>query len=262
MHRMQQYFKPDFKRMSTPTGKYMYIFDTLYTQDESNQNEKHPLFVNGINVEPDISIDKEGYYKKPDDLDNPSVIRNVYTQWISDCSGAFVKCPTIEQCLSKSESIVDSNASIATIYPEEEDSSWTLQWNPIRVKVDMPNFQIHWAPSYKVPFKSRIAFDEPTPEALDKTIELQTMHKSRTDWLQEMADLHVPFVDSTTLRLESEMEAQKDKLRRKVRDARIRAKLSKYRAERMAARYEEKYGIYPEEDVEEAQTEVDSNSDD
>jgi hypothetical protein len=259
---MQPYFKPDFKRVSTQSGKNMYIFDTLYTQDESNQNEKHTLFVNGINVEPDISLDKETYFKRPDDLDNPSIIKNVYLQWINDCSGAFVKCPTIEQCLSKSESIVDSNASIATIYPEEEDNSWTLQWNPIRVKVDMPVFQIYWAPSYKVPFKSRIAFDEPEHEALDKTIELQTNIKSRTDWLQEMADLHVPFVDSSTLRLESEMEAQKDKFRRKVRDARIRAKLSKYRAERMAVRYEEKYGVYPEEDLEEAQTEVDSNSDD
>lgn len=259
---MQPYFKPDFKRVSTQSGKNMYIFDTLYTQDESNQNEKHSLFVNGINVEPDISLDKETYFKRPDDLDNPSIIKNVYLQWINDCSGAFVKCPTIEQCLSKSESIVDSNASIATIYPEEEDNSWTLQWNPIRVKVDMPVFQIYWAPSYKVPFKSRIAFDEPEHEALDKTIELQTNIKSRTDWLQEMADLHVPFVDSSTLRLESEMEAQKDKFRRKVRDARIRAKLSKYRAERMAVRYEEKYGVYPEEDLEEAQTEVDSNSDD
>ena len=262
MHIMQPYFKPDFKRVSTQSGKNMYIFDTLYTQDESNQNEKHSLFVNGINVEPDISLDKETYFKRPDDLDNPSIIKNVYLQWINDCSGAFVKCPTIEQCLSKSESIVDSNASIATIYPEEEDNSWTLQWNPIRVKVDMPVFQIYWAPSYKVPFKSRIAFDEPEHEALDKTIELQTNIKSRTDWLQEMADLHVPFVDSSTLRLESEMEAQKDKFRRKVRDARIRAKLSKYRAERMAVRYEEKYGVYPEEDLEEAQTEVDSNSDD
>jgi len=239
------------------------MFDTLYTQNSDNLNEKHPLFVDGINVEPEMNMDKESYYKKPDDLDNPNVVRNVYMQWISDCSGAFVKCPTIEQCLSKSESIVDSNASIATIYPEEEDNSWTLQWNPIRVKVDMPLFQIYWAPSYKVPFKSRISLDEspPTPEVLDRTIELQTNPKSRTDWLQEMADLHVPFVDSSTLRLESEMEAQKDKLRRKVRDARIRAKLSKYRAERMAARYEEKYGIYPDEDAEEAQTEVDSNSD-
>lgn len=256
---MQPYFKSDFKRQSTTGGKYMYIFDTLYSQEIPN--EAYPLFVNGINIEAELTSDKEEYYKKPDDLDNPIIIKKVYTQWISDCSGAFVKCPSIEQCLSKSESIIDSNASIATIFPEEEDKSWTLQWAPTRIRVDMPNFQIHWAPSYKIPFKSRITLDEEPNPNMEKTIELQTQEKPRTDWLQEMADLHVPFVDSGTLRLESEMEAQKEKHRRKVRDARIRAKLSKYRAEREAARYEEKYGVYPEEDADEAQTEAESNSD-
>jgi hypothetical protein len=258
---MQPYFKPEFKRQSTQGAKYMYIFDTLYTQTEDNRNEKYSLFVNGVNVEPDLTTDKENFYKKPEDLDNPTVVKNVYLQWISDCSGAFVKCPSIEQCLSKSESIKDSNASIATIFPEEEESSWTLQWAPTKIRVDMPNFQIYWAPAYKIPFKSRITLDEEPATPLEKTIELQTQERSRTDWLQEMADLHVPFVDSGTLRLESEMEAQKEKHRRKVRDARIRAKLSKYRAEREAARYEEKYGVYPEEDADEAQTEAESNSD-
>ena len=258
---MQPYFKPDFKRQSTTTGKYMYWFDTLYTQNKDNCNEFYPLFVSGINVEPELATDKEDFYKKPDDLDNPSVVRNVYLQWISDCSGAFVKCPSIEQCLSNTESIIDTNASITTIYPEEEDSSWTLQWAPTKIRVDMPNFKIYWSPSYKIPFKSRISLDEEPVISLEKTIELQTQERPRTDWLQEMADIHIPFVDSGTLRLESELEAQKEKHRRKVRDARIRAKLSKYRAEREAVRYEEKYGVYPEEDADEAQTDAESNSD-
>jgi hypothetical protein len=256
---MQPYFKSDFKRQSTANGKYMYIFDSLYIPEIPN--EVHPLFVNGINIEPELTMDKENFYKKPEDLDNPTIIKKVYLQWISDCSGAFVRCPSIEQCLSKSESVIDINASIATIFPEEEESSWTLQWAPTRIKVDMPFFQIYWSPSYKIPFKSRITLDEEIVSPQEKTIELQTQEKPRADWLQEMADLHVPFVDSGTLRLESEMEAQKEKHRRKVRDARIRAKLSKYRAEREAARYEEKYGIYPEEDADEAQTEAETNSD-
>jgi hypothetical protein len=261
---MEPYFKSEFKRQSTTTGKYTYWFNTLYTQDDENRNEKYPLFVNGINIEPEVNIDKESYYTKPDDLDNPLIIKNVYLKWISDCSGAFVKCPSIEQCISKSESVIDSDSSIATIYPEEEDNSWTLQWIPTKIKVDMPKFQIHWSPSYKIPYKSRIVIDDEADtniKTTEKTIELQTHEKPRTDWLQEMADLHVPFVDSSTLRLESELEAQKEKHRRKVRDARIRAKLSKYRAEREAVRYEEKYGIYPEEDADEAQTEAESNSD-
>jgi vacuolar-type H+-ATPase subunit H len=77
-----------------------------------------------------------------------------------------------------------------------------------------------------------------------------------------MADLHVPYVDTTTLRLDSELELQKEKMRRKVRDARIRAKLSRYRAERIASKFEDKFGFYPEEDIEEAQTEVENSSDD
>jgi hypothetical protein len=254
---MLPYFKSEFKRQTATSGKNTYLFETLYEQ--KIQNEMHPLFVNGINIEPDINIDKEMYYKKPEDLDNPSVIRNVYERWILDCSGNFVKCPTIEQCLSKSESIVDSNASIASILPEEEESSWTLQWTPTKIRVDIPNFQIYWAPMYKIPFKSRIIFEEEPIANMEKTIELQ--EKPRTDWIQEMADLHIPFVDSATLRLESEIEVKKQKLRRRVRDARIRAKLSKYRAEREAALYEEKYGVYPEEDADEVQTEIESNSD-
>lgn len=252
---MLPYFKSEFKRQSTPTGKFSYLFESLYKQET---NESYPLFVSGINIEPETNIDKELYYKKPDDLDNPSVVRKVYEKWIIDCSGAFVKCPTLEQCLSKTESLVDLNSSIASIFPEEEEESWTLQWAPTHIRVNIPNFQIYWAPMYKIPFKSRILLEE---ESVEKTIEVQIQEKPRTEWLQEMADLHVPFVDSGTLRLESEMEAKKEKHRRKVRDARIRAKLSKYRAEREAALYEEKFGVYPEEDADEAQTEVESNSD-
>jgi len=59
--------------------------------------------------------------------------------------------------------------------------------------------------------------------------------------------------------LDIDIDAQRDKLRRRIREARIRAKLALYRAERLAHKYEERYGIYPEHDEEEAQTEAEQS---
>jgi len=264
------YFNHQFKRQSTTPGKYAYIFETLYNQTEANQNEVPPLVVDGIDIDSNKLLAREEYFKAPEGLQNPNIWKNVYTTWIADCSGAFVKCPTLEQCLAKTESIVDMNASLAYITSEEDDEMWTLQWIPIRVIVNVPTFTIHWAPSYKVLCKSQISLDDiPQPTS---SVDIQNPEKTYTilsqrprqyetkdsEWIQEMADLHVPFADSTTLRLETD-ELQKEKFRRKVRDARIRAKLARYRAERIASKYEEKYGIYPDEDAEEAQTEVDTD---
>ena len=271
------YFSQQFKRQTTSVGKYLYIFDTVYTQTQDTQNETPPFAVDGIDINPNKLLSAEEYFKAPDELQNPNIWKKIYTKWVEDCSGAFVKCPTVEQCLAKTESIIDSTASLASITSEEDDELWTLQWIPIRIVVNMPVFQIQWAPSYKILSKSRISLDE-LPESVDavatkvatdvqnpeKTYMIVSSQRPRqyendeTEWVQEMADLHVPFADSTTLRLETD-EVQKEKFRRKVRDARIRAKLARYRAERIALRYEERYGIYPEEDAEEAQTEVDTD---
>jgi hypothetical protein len=78
----------------------------------------------------------------------------------------------------------------------------------------------------------------------------------QNEWLQEISDLSIPYSELPTLRLDPNFEQQKEKYRRRVRDARIRSKLAKYRAERLAQRYEERFGVYPEEDEEEAQTEA------
>jgi hypothetical protein len=264
---MEHYYKPEFKRQGTQSGKYAYLFETLYTQTERNRNEVHPLAVDGVHCEED----PEDWLTPPENIKNPEILKKVYTQWIKDCSGSFVKCPSIEQCLAKSESLVQSNASIPNIYPEEEDDSWLLQWHPTKIKVDSPIFQIFWEPCYKIPYKTQIVLEE--EQQVSETVDIQSPEKTYTilprlseaetkGWIQEMADLHVPYVDTTTLRLDSELELQKEKMRRKVRDARIRAKLSRYRAERIASKFEDKFGFYPEEDIEEAQTEVENSSDD
>jgi hypothetical protein len=270
---MLPYFKSEFKRQGNPSGKYMYWFDTLYTQTDSTLNEKYSLAVDGVVFEPDQQLTREEYLKLPEELHNPATSRNVYMKWIADCSGAFVKCPTIEQCLARTSSLVDPNATLPTIHSEEEEQSWTLQWFPTRIKVDTPVFEIYWSPCYKIPCKSRILIEEepePEPEK-GNSVELQNPERTYTilpqvsrpnenNWIQEMADLHVPFVDSSTLRLDADEEVLKERLRRKVREARIRAKLARYRAERMAAKYEERFGIYPEEDGDEAQTDGETDN--
>jgi hypothetical protein len=271
------YFKSQFKRQVSENGKYIYWFDSVYTQNDNNRNEVPPFAIDGITIESNTVVSREDLLKLPEEVQNPMILKKVFTQWINDCSGAFVKCPSIEQCLSRSESMVDPNATLATIFSEEEEESWTLQWIPIRIKVDTPIFELYWSPCYKIPSKSRIPIDDIQPEinlAQEPSIDVQNPEKTYTilppssrrnetdekEWIQEMADLHVPFADSTTLRLDSELDndSQKEKLRRKIRDARIRAKLARYRAERMAFKFEEKYGFYPEEDAEEAETEIDS----
>jgi len=256
------YFKSQFKRQNNSNGKYMYWFDTLYTQTDDNRNEVHPLAIDGLVIDPQVTVSKEELLKAPEEIMNPNIWKKVYTQWIEDCSGAFVKCPTIEQCLAKTESLVDPDASGPSVNPEEEEELWTLQWFPTKLKVDMPVFQIYWAPCYKVLCKSRIPLDETVElQQPEKTYVVSPPRVNDSEWIQEMADLHVPFADSTTLRLDPDLEVQKERFRKKVRDARIRAKLARYRAERFAIRYEERYGVYPEEDNEEAQTEAETEND-
>lgn len=267
---MPPFFSSKFKRQTSPDGRTMYWFSTCYTQEDSNYNESIPIAVNGevIYSEPAQveCVDEDKLFKElPEECRDPTTSRRVFTQWIQDCSGAFVKSPTIESCLAHTEVLWDSNAPVATLAPTEEDEDWVLQWIPTRIKVDAPTFQIYWGPSYKTRYTSRISLDntiskiditeEPIhlqgPETHTRVIVSQTHAQ-----LQELTDAALPFSDSPTLRLNMEVDVAEEKYRRRVREARIRAKLANYRAKRLAQRFEERFGYYPEEDEEEAQTEA------
>jgi hypothetical protein len=276
----KRFFSNTFKRQTAPDGSPMYWFLSCYSQDDTTHNEK-----------PQLSVDGSMYYSETDQLEdrnndqvftvlpeetkNPEVHKKVFETWLRDCSGTFVKPPTLTQCLANTTSIWDSNAPVATINPTEEDSDWVLQWVPTKLKVCMPNFQIYWAPSYKTQ-STRIPdiFSQIKPiKAESEQIELQQPEKVYTitrlnenppkdEWIQELTDLSLPYTDSPTLRFDPSIDKQKEKYRRRVRDARIRVKLARYRAERLAQQYEEKYGNYPEEDQEECQTEVEQSDED
>ncbi len=264
----QQYFKSQFRRQQRPDGKYMYWFETLTTNNRALQEsaEASKIVVDG-EVISGSNYTGEEFINPPEDIHNPNILSNVYTQWLQDSKDAFVKPPTLEQCLAKTESIVDSNVPVS-IYPEEADQEWTLQWVPSKIKVDMPIFQVYWAPLYKVPFKSRISLEDMEIKKDNSVHEIEVQLnpqgsrlESSNEWIQELADLHVPYADSSTLRLDTNVEdVQREKLRRKIHDARIRAKMATYRAERLALRFEQKYGFYPDEDQDEALTEAETEA--
>jgi hypothetical protein len=278
------YFNSKFRRQKNVEGKIDYIFVTSYVQNEKNINEKPPLAVDGYSFTMNESIneqEEQEYFKKlPEECYNPSISRSVFELWLKECGTAFTKLPTIEQCLSNLENHFDETAPIASINAGEEDESWILQWIPTRIVVSMPKFQIWWGPSYKI-LNTRIPEleleekiptieyheiqlhtpDKIIPSPQDHSKFIKTNHKSleNVDWLQEINDSSLPYSDSPALRLDLESDTQREKFRCRVRDARIRAKLARYRAERLAHRFEERFGVYPEEDEEEGQTEVEQS---
>jgi len=278
------FFSSKFKRQLAEDGTSIYSFQSCYRQDDITHNEVPPLAVDGLelysttsDLESSRSRTPTIFTELPEETHNPAVYKKVYEAWIRDCSGAFLKSPTLEQCLGNSQSLWDSNAPVATLTTLEQDSDWVLQWIPTKILVAMPRFQIYWAPCYKIPCAripemiDQALLDQPHSSS-NPLIELQSPEKTYTitrrtglatqgDYLQEISDVAMPYSDLPPLRLDPNFEQQKERYRRRVREARIRAKLARYRAERLAQRYEDRYGIYPEEDEEECQTEAEQTED-
>lgn len=284
------YFGSQFKaKKSTNNSGMMYIFNTVYSQSSENNNEEPPIYVEG-EILPSADCWNEDTISNifktiPEEVYNPSVTKRIYERWLQDCSGSFVKPPTLERFLTNVKNILDVNSHSASISQDEEDDEWTLAWIPTKVVVDLPVFQIYWFPCYKIKKTTRIPdFDEIVEEKnADKSIREISLKEpergyeatdgaarlfnprdgiSQNDWLQELNDVSLPFSDSPDLRFNVEQDAAREKYRKRVREARLRAKLARYRAERMAQRYEERYGVYPDEDEEEAQTEVEQSDED
>lgn len=269
-------FSSKFKRQKTPEGRIQYWFEASYPTNI----ESIDFAVEGDAIINDFSKEIN---KMPEEIFNPVNSKKVFETWIQDCSGSFVKSPTIEQCLANVTHIWDSNAPRASLLDCEEEE-YVYLWVPTKIKVDMPNFSIYWGPSYKTKItripdlniadvKNEYAGIEiNTPERnytceADGTRLIIARDGTRTsEWLQELNDSALPLSDSPALRLNMELteveQVQREKYRRRVREARIRAKLARYRAERLAERYEERFGVYPEEDEEEARTEVEGSDED
>ena len=270
------YFSSAFKRQLGTDGKYTYTFTSLYTQKEgtSTWNEVAPFSVQGETVYADPQwaneVNMEVVFQRlPELCRDKEVTKKIFESWLADCSGSFTKPPTLQQCITMATAICDSNVPTATVLESEEKDDWILQWIPTRIHVCMPNFYVYWAPCYKLPASRISDFEEEgkIPE-LNELVELQQPEKTYTiiptarqgDWLQEIPELQVPLSDGPALRLAGDEEDPiMIKFRRRVHEARMKAKLARYRAERLSQRFEERYGFYPSEDEDEAQTEVEGS---
>ena len=271
-----QYFSANFRRQQEADGKYAYWFDSIYLNTTGRPHTQTPFELESneyLVAKPPSK--QELLQEPPEDLNNPEIWKAVYLQWLKDCSGAFVKSPTLDTCISKTQSLIAPNFQIPTTPSNEISDRFHYIWLPMQIKFTTSRIQIYWMPQTTAQ-KSRIDLedeDSSTESATGAAVDIQNPEKTYTfvpqqsrsgdPWLQELADLHIPYSDAAPLRLQStsDQDAQKEKFRKRVREARLRAKLARYRAERMALRFEERYGYYPEEDVEEAQTEAESESD-
>ncbi len=256
------YFSSTFKKQLTPKSTYKYLFNAIQTTlTESGKSQFKELSVETIQN----SLEENTI---SDEFENPNRLKAVFDQWLLDCSGCFVKPPTFEKfkCISEFASSYEVNTDLPVCH-----------WYPVKIELDMPVFKIQWMILYQsleTPTSSsdKIQFEDDTPELQieehtytqesDGTRFITTKEGVRTEWLQELNDASLPFSESPALRLEVDYdEAQREKFRRRVRESRIRAKLARYRAERLAQRYEERFGDYPDEDAEEAQTEAEQSDD-
>jgi hypothetical protein len=281
----QPYWSPKFKRERTNDGARSYWFHAEPTELRSAE---HPFAVEGdvLYANNPNGIYEGIFTQLPEEVDNPSVQRQIYEAWLSNCAPCFTKPPTIEQCLANTQTVWDSNAPVVVLDPEEENEDWAIIWLPTIIKVDTPVFQIHWAPTAKKTPTTRIPEDGDQQSVGRIEIDLQSPERTytinarpnevsaqpngagavnqlqQTAFLQELKDIQLPLCDSPPLRLDGDTDIQREKLRRRIRDARIRAKLARYRAERLSQHYEDRYGVYPEEDEEEAQTEFERSDSD
>lgn len=207
----------------------------------------------------------------PESCYDPIVARRIFSYWLEECKGQFVKPPTVEQCLSHYKPTKREPLPMVTLSPEEDEQDWQLLWVPTHVEIESPTFRIVWAPLKKCPM--RIALEEVVEEeekaSEDHSFELQGPERTYTvtasamrpeSHLTEVDDF--PLSNKPALRLDTDLSVDiaREKARKRVRDARLRAKLARYRVERLEQRYLERFGVWPEEEAEEAQTEAEHSS--
>lgn len=250
-------FNSQFKRLENNTR---YSFSTKSV----SLTEENSIAFRGVKVGGEQKVNEKEIWTLPETCTNNSeFIETILTSWYSDCKKAFLKPLNLQALLKKIHHAVSTETSIPALTQEEEESEWFLIWTITRIELDSNALTYYWAPTEKQSVESRIEIEVQSPEESQyRIIQQNTNFSTNTDdiaWVQDITQL--PLSDRPALRLEAELDASREKFRRRIRDSRLRAKLAKYRAERLAQSYFEKYGVYPTEDMEEAQTEYESSSD-
>jgi hypothetical protein len=280
----QRLFEETFQKEKLPSGQWEYQFRH---KRMAHDGQSVPLYsivgqlLPSEQEEGEICVedDEQIFNTLPKECLLDETLQIVYERFVEECGKWFQKRPTLDAFRNGVQQIVDTDATIASLGPNEEDYDWILLWVPTVVRMSGARFTIGWAPCYKLKQtkESRLIPDseegdlipelqgpELSPSPQDGNTRLIRTAPSttvRTDWLQEIPESSLPYSDIPALRLDDEFLAQREKYRRRVREARIRAKLARYRAERIAHRFEERFGIYPDEDEEEAQTEAEQTED-
>jgi hypothetical protein len=249
-------FDPQFKRINN-NKSYVFKTNSVVFQEDS-------VCCDGVKVDGSNKVSDEEIWALPESCRNEELVEHILTAWYQDCKKAFIKPLNVTSLLKKVEHVVDKDYPIAALKPDEDEEEWILQWSVVRVELSATSLILYWAPTDKKLAQSRIAveFEIQGPEESQYRIIENSNSQLVEDasWVQDITQL--PLSDRPALRLETEMNSAREKFRKRVRDARLRAKLAKYRAERLCQLYLERYGDYPIEDNEEAQTEYENSSGD
>jgi hypothetical protein len=283
-----RFFEETFQKEKNQSGQWEYRF--CHKWCKHNGTTTIPCSILGKQLPSeqedgelmDEEEEKQIFRTLPSDCMKDETVQQVYDVFTKDCGKWFQKCPTQEAFRNGLQHSINEEAHIASLGPGEEEFDWQLLWIPTMIRIVGGKYTICWAPCYKLkqPKQSRLISDEdmedeplipelqgpefaPTyQEGNTRLIHTAPSTTVRADWLQEIPESMLPYSDVPALRLDEEFLAQREKYRKRVREARIRAKLARYRAERIAQRFEERFGVYPDEDEEEAQTEAEQTEDD
>ncbi len=179
--------------------------------------------------------------------------------WIEQCKSSFVKPPVLEECLENSfheEGGIDTECFSL----ERDDYLYEFSWELREICIGSNKKVIfRWDLLSSETRPTAIELDDSTQPELHEPEKVFTIPNpaSYPTQIPELTD--IPLSDLSPFRLDSNHEKQREKYRKRIRDARIKAKLARYRAERLCAIYEERFGYWPSEDEDEAQTEVESD---
>jgi hypothetical protein len=210
-------------------------------------------------------VTNDNAHTMPIECKNPEKTREILTAWLQVSQKAFVKPPSIDQCVYNCSVQHSPNESrIHEMSEDDKKSQWIYRWEPVSVAVKAPNFIVNWAPVEKeLDTRIQDVFEEQDQIQAESLPEVQnptrTYVVNTRDAVAYPEELHdIPLSGVAPFRLSLEADKKKEKLRKQVREARMKAKLARYRVERLCQRYEEKYGDYPSEDEEEAETEYET----
>jgi hypothetical protein len=154
---------------------------------------------------------------------NNTYVTNILTMFLTSCSHYFAKPYTVEGI----QRILQH--AMSTLPEQPTDDDYDILFLPTGITIMQGKFILDWSATYQ---KIRITIpdlDQPSQEAL----------KESTDELIQVDDLEE---DLRQMEEPNERDSSRHYEKRKVKEARLRARLAQYKAERAMSKYLEKYG--------------------